>query len=149
MAQVRTLHILTVPVTVLVLGLGIIFASAYIRIITVLLRGKYPCTLWFQHSCVSAYVPGKCPPPFLSIPAKRPPVLVYFGCAALCERAISMETTCKGQYGPGLGYIRQLSRDCGEFFCHYFIIKTVKCAYELHKESGGWFMSAKEQRNNN
>ena len=38
MAQARTLHVLIVPVTALVLGLGIIFASAYIRISTVLSR---------------------------------------------------------------------------------------------------------------
>ena len=31
MAQARTLRVLSVPVTALVLGLGIIFASAYIR----------------------------------------------------------------------------------------------------------------------
>ena len=120
--------------------------------------GKYHAPSGFSIVSVSAHVLGKCPPPILSIPAKRPPVLFYFGracrpliliLAALCERAISMETTCKGQYRPGSGYIRRLSRDCDEFFCHNLFITTVKCTYELHKESGGWFMSAKEQRNNN
>ena len=41
----RTLRVLIMPVTALVLGLGIIFASAYIRIITVLSR-------------IHAYTPG-------------------------------------------------------------------------------------------
>ena len=60
-----------------------------------------------------------------------------------------METACKGQYRPGLGYIRRLSHDCDEFFCHNVLVTTIKCTYELRKESGGWFMSVKEQHNNN
>ena len=41
----RSVHVLIMPVIALVLGLGIVFASAYIRIITVLSR-------------IRAYTPG-------------------------------------------------------------------------------------------
>ena len=82
-AQARTLRVLIVPVTALVLGLGIIFASAYIRSIIpdtcLYTRVSTHAPSGFSIVSVSAHVPGKCPPPILSIPAKRPPVLFYFG----------------------------------------------------------------------